>query len=221
MQIKRLVKAVVLSTLPVATNAQSLAADLQRVSGVAAYQKILDAVPADDLSSVLEQKDSNGDTPLIAAAKSLNIELFDLLVTYGADPSARDANRRNLLNIAVRQSSPLIARRALDAGTDPRSFTLRFQGSALIFASARGEVEIVKMLIEAGAPLDRVNTLGWSALLEATLLGDGGRAHQEIVRLLLDAGADPTIADHDGITPHEHAIHRGHHELANIFLLFD
>ena len=37
---------------------------------------------------------------------------------------------------------------------------------------------------EAGAPLDHVNNLGWTALMEAVVLGDGGSDHQEVVRLL-------------------------------------
>jgi len=52
-----------------------------------------------------------------------------------------------------------------------------------------------------GINLDHVNDLGWTALLEAVVLGDGGRRHQQVVRALLAAGADPTIPDADGRTP--------------------
>jgi uncharacterized protein len=58
--------------------------------------------------------------------------------------------------------------------------------------------------------VNHVNRLGWTALLEAVILGDGGAAHTEIVRLLLAHGADPRIADRDGVTALEHARRRGY-----------
>ena len=48
------------------------------------------------------------------------------------------------------------------------------------------------------------------------ILGDGGRRHQEIVRILLAAGADRTIADGDGVTALEHARSKGYDEIARI-----
>ena len=85
---------------------------------------------------------------------------------------------------------------------------------ALIPASDRGHVEYVRaILAETEIDVDHVNRLGWTALLEAVILGDGGPDHVEIVRLLLDAGADRSIADRDGVTALEHARERGYDEL--------
>ena len=64
--------------------------------------------------------------------------------------------------------------------------------------------------------VDHVNDLGWTALLEAVILGDGGPAHQEIVRLLVEAGADTRLADREGVTPLEHARRSGYDEIASI-----
>ena len=55
-----------------------------------------------------------------------------------------------------------------------------------------------------------MNDLGWTALLEAVILGDGGAAHQEIVRLLVVAGADTEIPDRDGVTALAHAQRSGY-----------
>jgi len=49
--------------------------------------------------------------------------------------------------------------------------------------------------------VNHINNLGWTALLEAIVLSDGGLRHQQIVQLLLDHAADVTIADKDGVTP--------------------
>ena len=91
--------------------------------------------------------------------------------------------------------------------------------SPLIPASERGHVEVVRYLLdETDVDVDHVNNLGWTALLEAVILGDGGPAHQAIVRLLLDAGADPELADRDGVTPLAHARARGQAEVAAILV---
>lgn len=93
-------------------------------------------------------------------------------------------------------------------GADLKS-TNRFGGTALIPASERGHVETVRTLIKAGVDVDHINRLGWTALIEAVILSDGGPAHVEIVKLLKDAGADLSIKDNDGVTALEHAKKRG------------
>jgi ankyrin repeat protein len=64
--------------------------------------------------------------------------------------------------------------------------------------------------------VNHVNRLGWTALLEAVILGNGGPRHVEIVRLLLGGGADPNIADREGVTPLTHARRRGFAEIVSI-----
>ena len=68
----------------------------------------------------------------------------------------------------------------------------------------------MKALIRAGAPLDHVNNLGWTALIEAVILGDGGPRHVETARALVEAGANANIADRQGVTPLQHARQRGY-----------
>jgi len=84
-----------------------------------------------------------------------------------------------------------------------------YSGTALIAAAHLGHVEVVRRLIAAGAPLDHVNNLGWTALMESIVLGDGGNNHTETLRALVSAGADVNIADRSGVTPLQHARNRG------------
>lgn len=72
------------------------------------------------------------------------------------------------------------------------------------------------MLIKAGAPLDHVNNLGWTAMIEAVVLGDGGERHQKSLKLLIDAGADQTIADRNGKTPLDLAVERGYEAMVRM-----
>lgn len=110
-----------------------------------------------------------------------------------------------------------ILRLTLLHGADLKS-TNRYGGTALIPACERGHVEVVKTLLQAGVDPNHVNKLGWTGLLEAILLSDGGPRHQEIVRLLLDGGADVNLADADGVPPLAHARQRGQHEIERLLL---
>ena len=106
---------------------------------------------------------------------------------------------------------------AVRLGGDPANVTSVYDGTALIAAAHLGHVEVVKALIEANAPLDHVNNLGWTALLEAVILGDGGPRHVETARALVAGGADARIADRHGLTPLDHARRRGYDEMT-VFL---
>ncbi|HKX67728.1 MAG TPA: hypothetical protein VJN29_10930, partial [Intrasporangium sp.] len=92
----------------------------------------------------------------------------------------------------------------------------RFGGVSVIPASERGPVDYVRRVVRTGIDVNHVNDLGWTAMLEAVVLGDGGRRHQEIVRILLDADADPAIGDRDGVMPIEHARSRGFDAIVRI-----
>ena len=70
-------------------------------------------------------------------------------------------------------------------------------------------METVRTLIPAGVDVDHVNRLGWTGLLEAIVLSDGGPRHQQIVQLLIEARADLNRADRDGVRPLQHARQRG------------
>ena len=94
------------------------------------------------------------------------------------------------------------------------TITNRYGGLSPIPAGERGHVDYIRRVARTEVDLDHVNDLGWTALLEAVILGDGGTDHQEVVRILLAAGADRTIADQDGITALQHAQRRGYDEIA-------
>ena len=105
---------------------------------------------------------------------------------------------------------------ALDGGASARNVTSRYDGTALIAAAHLGHVEAVRILIDAKAPLNHVNNLGWTALMEAIVLGNGDAKHTATVKALVEAGADVNIADRQGITPLQHARRRGYVEMARI-----
>ena len=105
---------------------------------------------------------------------------------------------------------------ALEGGASARNVTSRYDGTALIAAAHLGHAEVVKILIAAKAPLNHVNNLGWTALMELIVLGNGGANHTATLKALVEAGADVNIADRQGITPLQHARRRGYVEMARI-----
>lgn len=182
---------------------------------------LLNAVANNDLTAVqsilqqssnrnqLETRDELGRTPLLMATDHNRIAIARELIAAGADVNAKDARQDSPYLLAGAQGRLEILKMTLAHGADLGS-TNRYGGTALIPAAERGHVAVVRTLIDAGVKVDHINRLGWTALLEAIILSDGGTRHQEIVHLLIAAGANVNLADKDGITPLQHAQRRNY-----------
>ena len=133
----------------------------------------------------------------------------------GADVNAKDHIQDSPFLYAGAEGRLQILRLILKAGADLKS-TNRYGGTALIPAAHHGHVETVRELLKTRIDVDHVNRLGWTALLEAIILGDGGAAHTEIVQLLIARGANPQLADAQGVTPLAHAAQRGQNAVADV-----
>ena len=166
-----------------------------------------------DAGTDVDTRDPRGRTAVTAAAAAEHADVVRLLVDAGADVDLQDDTRTNALLVCGEKGNVAVLREVLRARPD-LARTNRFGGTALIPAADRGHVEMVRALLETEIDVDHVNRLGWTALLEAVILGDGGDAHQRIVDLLVDAGADVGIADREGVTPLEHARDKGYDEIA-------
>jgi ankyrin repeat protein len=150
-------------------------------------------------------------TALLLAVRQRDAAAVKLLVTAGADVNAQDNIKDSPFLLAGALGDVEILKLLIAAKPGP-DFTRvnRYGGSALIPACERGHVDAVKLLIKAGVPVDHVNRLGWTGLLEAIILSDGGKVHQQIVQALIKAGADVDLADKDGVRPLQHAKQRGY-----------
>jgi ankyrin repeat protein len=158
----------------------------------------------------IDARDERGRTPLMVATEARQTDAVRALLDAGADVDLQDDKLDNPFLYAGAEGLLDILRLANEAGADP-AITNRYGGVAVIPASERGHVEVVRYLLnETDVDVDHVNRLGWTALLEAILLSDGGPRHQEIVSLLIEHGADVDLADGDGIRPLAHARARGH-----------
>lgn len=158
----------------------------------------------------LEGRDSTGRTALLAATQGGHTAVARRLIELGADVNAQDQIQDSAFLLAGARGHTEIVL-AAHAKADPKVLN-RYGGTALIPACHYGHVETVRALLEwkgpNRVPIDHVNRLGWTGLLEAVILGDGGPRHTEIVRLLIAHGANVNLADREGVTPLAHARQR-------------
>lgn len=185
---------------------------------IAHYRGLHAAAQRGDLAAIerlagdraaLEARDAQGRTPLHVATFARQHEAIRALARAGANLGALENDRYDAVTIASVADDEATLRVLLSLGASARLVTSRYDGTALIAAAHLGHDGVVRQLIAAGAPLDHVNNLHWTAVIEAIVLGDGGPRHQATLKALVDAGADLQRADRDGRTPLALARERG------------
>lgn len=160
--------------------------------------------------------DRNKRSLLLIATTNQQAEMAKVLVQYGADVNQQSANQDSPFLYAGASGQTELVALYLNHGARFDVFN-RYHGSALIPACERGHVETVRLLANTkGYPINHINRLGWTALMEAVVLGDGSTRYQEITQILKDAGAKMAIPDHNGVTPLQHAQAKGFKEIVNI-----
>ena len=164
----------------------------------------------------VESRDRHGRTPLMVAGYERNHEAAIALIDAGASLNALDNDQYDLLTISAVLNDLEMVKIAIAAGADTKLITSPYQGTALIAAAHLGHADVVRALISGKAPLDHVNNIGWTALIEAIVLGDGGPRHAAIVRDLIEAGADLDLPDGYGTTPLALALQTGREAIADI-----
>lgn len=166
--------------------------------------------------AALEARDGHGRTPLHVATFARQREAVRALVRAGADTAAFESGRYDAVTIAAVADDEETLRVLLALGASAKLVTSRYDGTALIAAAHLGHDGVVRQLIAAGAPLDHVNNLHWTAVIEAIVLGNGGPRHQATLRALLDAGASTQLADRQGRTPLQLARAHGYAEMVRM-----
>lgn len=192
---------------------------------IRAYKSLLSSVIRGELAETQRllasgadpnMRDDHGRTPLIVAAHRSLDEIARALVKGGADVNAKDSQQYDILTIAGVNDDIEFVRLALELGANPKAITSPYKGTALIAAAHLGHYRVVADLIRAGAPLNHVNNIAMTALIEAIVLGNGGVNHIATVQLLLEAGANPNIPDRSGTTPLKLAQSRGYQAMVEL-----
>ncbi|MFP9129848.1 ankyrin repeat domain-containing protein [Niallia sp. BSM11] len=167
-----------------------------------------------DINSV----DQEGRTAAMVATYNNDPETVKLLIENGADVNIQDNMKNNPFLYAGAEGYLEIVKLTINAGADPKLVN-RFGGTALIPASEHGYVDVIKELLDnTDIDVNHVNNLGWTAMLEAIVLSDGGENQQETIQLLIKHGADVNIPDSNGVTPLQHAKELGFTEIKDILI---
>ncbi|MGE7903317.1 ankyrin repeat domain-containing protein [Peribacillus sp. NPDC094092] len=166
----------------------------------------------------INSRDSQGRTATMIATYNNDIETAKVLIKAGADVNILDDMKNNPFLYAGAEGYIEILKLTIEAGTDP-TITNRYGGTALIPASEHGYVDVIKeLLTKTDIDVNHVNNLGWTALMEAIVLNDGGGKQQQAIQLLIEHGADVNITDHNNITPLQHAREKGFKEIEQILV---
>ncbi len=193
-----------------------------RASEIASYTGLLAAAHKGDVAQIrkliaeksdVNVRDGYGRTPLHVATFARQREAIRALIAAGARTDLLENDRYDAVTIASVADDDETLRVLLSLGASAKLTTSIYDGTALIAAAHLGHDGVVKQLIAAGAPLDHVNNLHWTALIESIVLGDGGRRHVECLRALVQAGASTQLADRSGDTPLKLAKSRGYREM--------
>jgi ankyrin repeat protein len=163
-------------------------------------------------------RDGQGRTPLHVATFAKRRDALRALAKGGADLGALENDRYDAVTIAAVADDEATLALLLELGASAKLITSRYDGTALIAAAHLGHDGVVRQLIKAGAPLDHVNNLHWTALIESIVLGQGGPRHVATLQALVGAGANTQLADREGRTPLALARSRGYEPMVQILL---
>lgn len=194
---------------------------------IAAYQGLHAAAAQGDSATLrrllagagaaqVNARDAHGRTPLHVATFARQREAVRLLAKAGAGLDLLENDRYDAVTIAAVADDEDTLALLLSLGASAKQVTSRYDGTALIAAAHLGHDGVVRQLIAAGAPLDHVNNLHWTALIESIVLGDGGPRHQATLKALVKAGASKALTDRQGNTPLQLARQRGYDAMVQI-----
>lgn len=159
-----------------------------------------------------------GRTAITLASLNKHYDCVELLIAADADIDKQDQTCFNPFLLSCLNNDLTLLRLVLPANPDLDRLT-RFGGVGITPASEKGHVDIVReLLTRTEINVNHTNFVGWTPLLEAIVLNDGGAKQQEIVKLLLEHGADPHMTDKYGKSPLTLAREKDYREIAELLI---
>ena len=160
---------------------------------------------------------TDGTTPLLTAVQMKSVECVRSLLKYDLARTVVEWHSHDCEDTPLEQAclhgQAEIVKLLLDAGADPTVRSSRDM-TPLIVATYRGSVDVAKHLLNddrGRSTIDDISSNGSTALAIACYLDK-----PEIIKLLLDAGADPLLTGSYGQKPVDIAVLRGHHDCAKL-----
>lgn len=161
------------------------------------------------------KESKSGQTPLISASFKQRKKLVQLLLDKGADVHARDINGETALMAAAEKGNTSIVKMLLENGADINAGD-KWKETALIITLRKHKLAAAKLLIDKGADIRvKDNFYQRTPLIWASNLGD-----IELVKLLLEKGAQVNAEDIEKKTALVHAAHNGHQQIRELLLKY-
>lgn len=156
----------------------------------------------------VKARDKSGQTPLMQFAAIGNEDMVKKLIQLKSEIDAKNFSGETALMLACRKGNPKIVQLLLTAKANP--LLKDGQGKApIIHAVETGSTEVIRPLLESGAKLD-AKYLGSTPLMISCLIGN-----LDMVKILIDCGANPAEKDTKGKHPIAHARAKGHHAIVD------
>ncbi|XP_053236918.1 kinase D-interacting substrate of 220 kDa isoform X2 [Podarcis raffonei] len=161
----------------------------------------------------VDERNENGQTPLMLAAEQGNLEIVQELIKKGANCNLEDADNWTALISAAKEGHAAIVSELLNCNVNMEH---RDMGgwNALMWACYKGRTEAAELLLERGAN-PNITGLQYSVY---PIIWAAGRGHSRIVQLLLHHGAKVNCSDKYGTTPLIWAARKGHLECVKYLL---
>ncbi|WP_438824076.1 ankyrin repeat domain-containing protein [Bacillus sp. JJ1503] len=176
------------------------------------------------LKSLLEKgidinvRNKKKQTAILLAAINNKLDTVEFLANEGADINLQDQTCLNPFLYGCIKGDLALVTLMINHGSDLECLT-RFGGVGLTPACEKGHIDVVRFLLTTtGINVNHTNFVGWTPLIEAIILNDGGPKQQTIIQLLIEHGADPQMVDKYGVTPLELAREKGYSEIEKILL---
>lgn len=164
--------------------------------------KLVNELDKNNLHEVVNDKEQ---TPLMVTVLKNQFALSTILLQAGFDPNQADVNYLSPFIAAAANGFDQVLSVLISDKPDPTQVN-RFGGTALLPSSEKGYLKTVQMALDYGVPVNHQNRLGWSALLEAVILGDGGFLYQDIIRELVAHDGDIHAVDFENKSVLQYAV---------------
>jgi ankyrin repeat protein len=162
----------------------------------------------------INERDPYGNMPLFVALKKPRDEIFDYLLEKGADPNsdgtAKNVKNQSVLYVAVLREKTDAVQKLLEKGADPnRTDAVGSLPISEIVLAYKPDMEAFRMILEKMTDVNKPDVDGSTLLIFAAKNKRlAPEERREMIKSLLDKGADKKIKDKAGKTALEWAKER-------------
>lgn len=152
-------------------------------------------------------------SPLIRAVRFGKDSFVDFLIRKGATPNGKSMlqGRWTTLTVAAQWGSENVVKLLLDHGA-----CMERSNNALILATKGGRSGVVQLLLDRQKDRLGANQIGYEIQRNTALILAVAERKAEIIRALLDAGANPNAIPPTGFTASEQAQHMGYADIEDL-----